>query len=258
MLLRFDDVCPTQNWEVWNIVEATLRREQIKPILAVVPENLDDDLKVDASDPNFWDRVREWRDLGWTIAVHGCQHLSSTSRAGIVGINPRSEFAGRSREAQMATLTLAVSILGQQGLKSTVWAAPFHSFDWTTVSVLRDLGFEVVSDGLFRGIRKDRFGLTWVPQQIWRLRKLPAGTWTVCVHINDWTVQDAHQFCAQIAELRPTISSLDAVLAREPAKCLSIIDHLMMRGCALAIKANRWVRQFHRKRETGAAQARAR
>ena len=40
-LLRFDDLCPTMNWAMWDAIEAHLVRMEVRPILAVVPDNRD-------------------------------------------------------------------------------------------------------------------------------------------------------------------------------------------------------------------------
>src|SRR5712692_9292010 len=93
-LVRFDDICPTINWSVWQAVEDVLVEADIKPILAVIPDNQDDHLKIDPPNEAFWDRVRVWRDRGWTIAMHGYQHRYVAAEPGIVGLFKYSEFAG--------------------------------------------------------------------------------------------------------------------------------------------------------------------
>lgn len=40
-LVRFDDLCPTANWDVWEPVEATLLDAGVRPLVAVVPDNQD-------------------------------------------------------------------------------------------------------------------------------------------------------------------------------------------------------------------------
>ena len=58
-LLRFDDICPTMNWTVWRQIEAALIEHQLKPMLAVVPDNQDPTLKVDTAVKDFWEHVRQ-------------------------------------------------------------------------------------------------------------------------------------------------------------------------------------------------------
>ncbi|HET8715597.1 MAG TPA: DUF2334 domain-containing protein, partial [Holophagaceae bacterium] len=96
-ILRFDDICPTMNWEVWEAIEALLDRHGVKPILAVVPDNQDPKLQVDAPRADFWDRVRGWQAKGYTIALHGYQHRYINRNAGIMGLTHQSEFAGLPR-----------------------------------------------------------------------------------------------------------------------------------------------------------------
>src|SRR5260370_37851752 len=38
-ILRFDDICPTINWRVWRLLEHDLYELNIKPIMAVIPQN---------------------------------------------------------------------------------------------------------------------------------------------------------------------------------------------------------------------------
>src|ERR1700676_5179596 len=72
-LLRFDDICPTMDWKIWNEVETILVEEGIKPILAVIPDNQDETLHDAEPNRHFWDRVRSWQTRGWTIGLHGYQ-----------------------------------------------------------------------------------------------------------------------------------------------------------------------------------------
>src|SRR5260370_42375028 len=57
-----------------TLFRSALMARRLKPILAVVPDNQDPMLKVDAPVADFWDRVRQWQARGWTIALHGYQH----------------------------------------------------------------------------------------------------------------------------------------------------------------------------------------
>ena len=186
-LIRFDDICPTMNWGIWDQIEAILRKNGIKPILAVVPDNQDAKLIVDAPRDDFWDRVRQWQEWGWTIGLHGYQHKYVTRESGIVGIKNDSEFAGLPEKEQEETLKKAVDIFQRQGIVPEIWIAPSHSFDSITVSLLHSFAINIISDGLaFSPFHKN--GAVWVPVQLWRFRRipLPRGVWTVCHHCNSW------------------------------------------------------------------------
>src|SRR5258706_11301801 len=74
-LIRLDDACPEMDSERWQRVEEVLDEFKIKPIIAVVPDNQDNDLKRQSIDPVFWDKVRRWQSKGWAIAMHGHTHV---------------------------------------------------------------------------------------------------------------------------------------------------------------------------------------
>jgi len=93
-LLRFDDICPTMNWEIWSEIVAALLKKELKPILAVMPDNQDETLRISLPANNFWERVRAWQAFDWTIGVHGYQHRYVSRHRGIVTGRRKSEFAG--------------------------------------------------------------------------------------------------------------------------------------------------------------------
>jgi predicted deacetylase len=199
------------NWEVWAEVEQMLLELSIRPIAAVIPANRDADLMVSPAHPDFWDEVRKWQARGWTIALHGFQHLPLTRESGIVGIAPRSEFAGLPANEQEDKLHRAMGIFAREGIRPTVWVAPSHSFDRITVRLLQGLGFEVISDGFGVAPHRDRNGLLWIPQQLWKFRWRPAGVWTVCCHHNRWTAGNISSFYATLKKYRTRISDVETV-----------------------------------------------
>lgn len=185
-LIRFDDLCPTMNWQIWSEIESVLNEWSICPILAVVPDIRDPELMLSPPVADFWDRVRAWQSRGWSIGLHGYQHLYVNSVPGILGITKHSEFAQLPREMQRHKLAAGLSIFSREGVRPDCWIAPAHSFDWTTVDLLAELGVAVISDGPWLLPHTDTRGITWVPQQLWRLREMPSGLWTVCYHHNEW------------------------------------------------------------------------
>ncbi len=185
-ILRFDDICPSMNWDVWEALEAQMIHHQVRPILAVVPENRDPKLIVGPSRPDFWDRVRGWQSRGWTIALHGYQHVYVNQNPGLMGLTHQSEFAGLTREVQAQKLRSGLAIFAAQGVRAEAWVAPSHSFDRTTVELLAEFGIPVISDGLWSWPFSDQDGITWIPQQLWGFKSKSTGIWTVCNHHNGW------------------------------------------------------------------------
>lgn len=194
-ILRFDDICPTMNWRIWRLLEADLCELNIKPLMAVIPDNRDRHLMVSTPDDgDFWKHVRCWQERGWTIGLHGYQHRYVTSVAGMYGRVPRSEFAGLPHEIQEIKLRNAVRIFRENGVLPAVWVAPAHSFDSTTVRILSKLGIRIISDGYAIYPYQDDNGVTWIPQQVAKFRRLPFGIWTICCHINEWRDADTERF----------------------------------------------------------------
>lgn len=234
LLLRFDDICPTMNWQVWEEIERVLVRQEIRPIVAVVPDNRDPRLVVAQARPDFWDRVRQWQSWGWTVALHGYQHVYVNRNPGLVGITPQSEFAGLPRAEQEAKLRAGLSVFKDQGLVTETWVAPSHSFDAATLDLLRIFGIRVISDGFTTRHFIDRHGMIWVPCQQWdRFRPKPAGVWTVCIHHNRWSRQTLERFRQDIEAHHMRIGSIPQLLASDPPTPLRAGERVVAWGSVM-------------------------
>jgi len=199
------------NWDMWSRIESVLLEHKISPLLAVVPDNQDQKLVAGAAREDFWDRVRAFQARGWSIGLHGYQHLYVTQDRGLIGIQARSEFAGLPAHVQEDKLRKGTQIFREQGINPDLWIAPAHSFDSITVDVLQELGIAVISDGLALAPHIDANGMFWVPQQLWRFRRRPFGVWTVCFHHNCWSDRQFGQFRRDIESYRKSITDLGAV-----------------------------------------------
>jgi predicted deacetylase len=223
-LLRFDDICPTMRWTIWNDVENILKKTGVRPILAVVPDNQDEELIFDPPDALFWERVRAWQALGWTIGLHGYQHRYVTNELGMFGRTGRSEFAGLPADVQEAKLSNAVQIFREHNVSPEVWVAPAHSFDAHTVTALAKLGIRTISDGYALYPYRDSNGITWIPQQMGRFRKLSIGLWTVCHHTNDWTSREVEQFDRDLTTFASHFTSMPDVLQNYGQRRRALLD----------------------------------
>jgi len=182
-LLRFDDFCPTMNHEKWTKLADLLDHYSIKPIIAVVPDNQDSSLRVAPEDPSFWNRMNRLQANGYVIALHGYQHVCNVRGHSMVPLHRLTEFAGASELEQRYKIESGIHILQSHGLTPQIWVAPRHGFDHTTIKVLGQLGITTISDGFARyPFRLD--GALWVPQQLWDVREMAEGVWTVCCHPN--------------------------------------------------------------------------
>jgi predicted deacetylase len=238
-LLRFDDMCPTINWEVWQKLENIMIEEDVRPILSVIPDNQDQALHEGEPNERFWDRVRSWQARGWTIGLHGYQHRYVSKDSGIIGLNKYSEFAGLPLDEQRAKLQKALEIFTREGVRPDVWVAPAHSFDANTIEALVGLGVHQISDGLSLYPHRDSQGVFWVPQQLWRFRTAPFGVWTVCIHSKDELYTNFEHFRQCIREYRQFITSFPAVVETYAQRKHSWIDDLFAElwGLAIRVKA---------------------
>lgn len=223
-LVRFDDLCPTMNWQVWAHIEELLVRHQIRPVLAVVPDNQDPKLRVAPAEPDFWGHVRRWQARGWAIGLHGYQHRFVTREPGIVPVNRYSEFAGLPIGEQEFKLRRALEIFAHEDVAADLWIAPAHSFDRQTLAVLCSLGLRVVCDGFFLWPHTDHLGIFWIPQQLWSFRRRPAGLWTVCCHHNAWGAAELEKFATELDQYHSAMLSLDDVRNRYAPRRRTLFD----------------------------------
>ncbi len=223
-LIRFDDICPTMNWKLWHDFETVLMEEGIKPILAVIPDNKDERLCVGERDEHFWERVRRWQARDWTIGLHGYQHRYVTGDPGICGLQKSSEFAGLSLGDQKTKLQKAVEVFGRERVRPDLWIAPAHSFDAHTVEALNGMGIRSINDGFHLFPYLDPQGMLWVPQQIWRFRRMPVGIWTISIHLDDEPYGDVGLFRRKIKRYKHTITSFAEISQAYAHRRRSYVD----------------------------------
>ena len=235
-LIRFDDICPTMEWRKWQTVERALIDNGVKPLLAVVPDNCDPELRAAPADPGFWQKVRDWQKLGWSIGLHGFQHCYVSASAGILGRNCYSEFAGLSESVQRDKLERALEIFRREGVRPEAWIAPAHSFDQVTVRLLASLGVNCISDGYSLHPYVSGEGMLWVPQQLGWFRRLPFGTWTVCLHTNAWSPRRIDRFREEVSAFRELTVGLDEIRRCYRNRSRSVSDKLF-HNCYRAVRS---------------------
>lgn len=216
-ILRFDDICPTMNWHIWRQIEILLERYNIKPLLAVIPDCRDTSMIFEKPNEEFWAQVREWQSRGYDIALHGYSHVYTNKRAGIIGITRQSEFVGLSKNMQHEKISAGLKILSDNGVKTDIWIAPSHSFDYTTIDVLKDNGINYISDGFGESLFKFK-GMIWLPCQLWdRIRLVQRdGIYTVCYHHSAWTDIDLRNFEMDLQKFHNQISSYSHIVNTYP------------------------------------------
>lgn len=244
-LIRFDDICPTMNWDVWRQVEDMLLAAEVKPILAIVPDNQCEALKACEANILFWDEVRAWQARGWTIGLHGYQHLYVTRDAGLLRIKASSEFSGLPRNEQESKIRMALRIFERENVVPEIWIAPAHSFDTETLHALLKAGIRCLSDGFSLHPYHDSDGMLWIPQQLWRFRKMPVGVWTVCLHLNRWTTADIDQFRSDLEKFKPMLTDLYSTVARYRKRRRSASDALFSASYKIVEKGRHYLRKLN-------------
>jgi Uncharacterized protein conserved in bacteria (DUF2334) len=227
-LIRLDDACAQMDAERWHRLETLLDEFGCRPIVAVVPENRDEGIKRQSTDPRFWDKVRRWQSKGWAIAMHGCTHeMHATNEPLLVPYYKRSEFVGLSFEQQSAKIRSAWNIFLSEGVEPRIWVAPAHSFNACTLRALHEqTSIRIVSDGIAWDAYFEE-GFHWIPQQIWGFSPRRSGLWTVCLHPNDMDEKSlarlrqdiAGEFCGRI------ISVSDVPLTRRRKSLVGRMYH---------------------------------
>ncbi len=187
-LMRFDDINSRQDWDRFFIIKNLLEKYNIKSILGVVPNCLDEDLYSGKSFDGYYDYLRSCKLYGDTIAQHGYSHVYDSNDKGFFGSCSKSEFAGHKLNEQLNRLEKGKKILEEEGLWDPVFMAPSHSFDMNTIFALSKLKFSTILDG-FSILSYKKYDLNFIPQIA--SKPIPAfipGLSQLCIHIN--TISD--------------------------------------------------------------------
>lgn len=211
LLIRLDDITPDMDWEKFERLEALFEQYGIHPIIGVVPDNRDETLHKQEPAGDFWERIRALADAGWVVAQHGCTHVYVNRNAGLLGINPFSEFAGLSYQEQYEKLKAGQEILRGHGIDASMFMAPGHTFDKRTLKALRALGFVSVTDG-YDDRPYRRGGLLFFPCTLSEPR-LPKRFDTLCLHGNEMGQAQFDALAEFIGRNRKVIGNADEVCA---------------------------------------------
>ena len=197
-LIRLDDACVGFDYPKWKYISKKINARNIKPLIAIVPKNSDPKLMCEGGVgvDQFWEYIVECSNLDWTLGLHGYNHqLHSISIFDqIVRVNTMSEFATLSFEKQCNKIDKGLKVFDKYGLSPSVFVAPAHSFDKVTLQALKKTSnIRHISDGhfLFRCIMGEFY---FIPQHLWKLRWLPFGLYTVCLHPSEMSYSEIDNF----------------------------------------------------------------
>ena len=180
IIVRMDDICPQMNIMKFERYFSMLKDLGIKPLLGVIPCCKDISF-IAESDPYFWKKMKDLRDAGCTIAMHGVHHVYTSANKGLVCNRPMSEFAGLSLESQIKLLSFGKRVMGENGLDTNIFMPPGHSYDINTLKAMKECGFRFLSDGRsFHPYEKE--GIRCIPTSTGYRLHFKRGMLTVCIH----------------------------------------------------------------------------
>lgn len=214
-IIRLDDITEGTNWKYFELLKDTFDKYGIKPIVGIVPINKDytiEDKNYLISREDFFAKVRELQDNGYSIAMHGVEHdLVKTHIKSLVDINNYGELVACTYEDKLKYLKNGLNILNQESIFTNIYMPPAHWIDDETVNVLSGIGFKYITDGLFLFPKKIK-GIWFVPQQLWKPRRiyLP-GIFTICLHINNNTIEEIHNICRFIENNHKSFINFDDI-----------------------------------------------
>lgn len=210
-LIRLDDASPTMHSSNWIKIQDILNKHGIRPMVGIIPKNEDPKQIFGKEMSDFWDWAKKWEDFGWTIALHGYNHVyHQTSEKGMNPIWNKSEFVGLPLSEQRTKIREGLKIMKQHGFNIKYFFAPSHTFDKTTLEALKlESQIRIISDTIATKPYK-KSGFTFIPQVVGFPRKMFLnGVWTFCLHPNIMTEQDFKKLDDFIKENHSCFTSFD-------------------------------------------------
>ena len=146
ILIRLDDIAENMNWDLMEKSERLFDKYKIKPVLGVIPNNKDKELLSYPKKNNFWDVVRNWKNKGWKIAMHGFTHVydKDTEKKDYFGYGGRSEFCGHPLEVQTEKIRKGLKKFKEENIEVKSFFAPNHTYDLNTFRALKSFGINEI------------------------------------------------------------------------------------------------------------------
>lgn len=203
LYIRLDDASPWMNGEKWERIFAILDRHDIKPLIGIIPQNLDAQTRIKEENPDFWNKMQLLESKGYSIALHGLDHRCITDCGGINPVHRRSEFAGLSLDVQREKIRKGCEIFKYHGLNPKYFFAPSHTFDTNTLVALeKESEIRYICD-TFKLYPYKCGNFIVIPQQMGSFRNPPLpGYWVFCFHPNNMSDTEFEVFESFIRDNR--------------------------------------------------------
>jgi len=195
ILIRLDDVAENMNWDLMKKSELLFEKYEIKPVLGVIPNNKDKELLSHPKADDFWQMLRNWKDKGWEISMHGYTHVydKNTNKKDYFKYGGDSEFCGHSLTTQMSRIESGLKKFRDEKIQIRSFFAPNHTYDKNTFAALKNSGINEVIDG-YGLMPYTENQIKFVPQLFYKVFALPFGIQTTQIHLNYWKQKEFDDF----------------------------------------------------------------
>ena len=195
LLIRMDDISENMNWALMDKCEKLFDKFKIKPLLGIIPINKDPELLKLPKNDRFWERVENWKNKGWEITMHGCNHLytQKSDKNDIFNYGGNSEFYGLDYSMQLNKIKTGLEEFKKRKIKVRSFFAPNHIYDSNTLKALKDSDIKIIIDGygLFPYYKNE---ILFIPQLFYKEIFLPFGIQSTQMHINEWNDEAYNNF----------------------------------------------------------------
>ena len=195
ILIRLDDIAENMNWDLMEKSELLFEKYEIKPVLGVIPNNKDKELLSHPKADDFWQKLRNWKDKGWEISMHGYTHVydKNTNKKDYFKYGGDSEFCGHSLTTQMSRIESGLKKFRDEKIQIRSFFAPNHTYDKNTFAALKNSGINEVIDG-YGLMPYTENQIKFVPQLFYKVFALPFGIQTTQIHLNYWKQKEFDDF----------------------------------------------------------------
>ena len=195
ILIRLDDIAENMNWDLMEKSELLFEKYEIKPVLGVIPNNKDKELLSHPKADDFWQKLRNWKDKGWEISMHGYTHVydKNTNKKDYFKYGGDSEFCGHSLTTQMSRIESGLKKFRDEKIQIRSFFAPNHTYDNNTFAALKNLGINEIIDG-YGLMPYTENQIKFVPQLFYKVFALPFGIQTTQIHLNYWKQKEFDDF----------------------------------------------------------------
>ena len=213
LLIRMDDIAENMNWTLMDKCELLFDKYEIKPLLGVIPINQDPELLQFPKNSSFWEKVKYWKNKGWEVTMHGCNHLytQKSDKKDIFNYGGNSEFYGLDYSSQLNKIQIGLQEFKKRNINVRSFFAPNHIYDKNTLKALKDSNIKIIIDGygLFPYYKNE---ILFIPQLFYKEIFLPFGIQSTQMHINNWNNENYSNFEKFIKKNYKKIVNLDHVI----------------------------------------------